>query len=236
MSLLSQVILLQDKHLLLLSNHKRIGDRINVSLTNLEIMKSLYTRFITKIKMEQVDYYPRILDDMYKDDLLNSQGLDVISLALSLDIKAIRSLQNTQPMYAFITVGWNEQTVTAKNMLMASQNILNLKYFSTAYMVLEKHRENGIHHHTHYLVEFLEKFHVSKLLGWIYQTKGVKAICLKQNFIDYLGPQNDKKPYQTYQVYFGYINGNKQESKLRYVADDKKWRLENNIKDLYIKE
>lgn len=187
MSLLSQITRLQDKHLQLLEDHKKIGERIHVSYTNLEIMKDIYTDTIRRIQSGSLNYYPRILADMYIDDLAKSQKLDDISLAISSDIKALKLQQNDQPLYAFITVGWNEQTVTPKKMLAASQNILNLKYFSTAIMVLEKHRENGIHHHTHFLVEFTEKYHISKLLGWIFQTRGVKEICLKQNFIDYLG-------------------------------------------------
>jgi len=144
-----------------------------------------------------------------------------------------KQIENDESMYAFITVGWNEQTVTPQKMLAASQNILNLKYFTTAYMVLEKHRENGVHHHTHYLVEFCEKYPLSKIIGWIYQTRGVKDLCLNKNFIDYLGSQNGKKPYQTYQQYYEYIHGNKQEKKLPFIELDKKWRLENKIEDIY---
>ena len=118
-------------------------------------------------------------------------------------------------------------------MLKASQNILQLKYFKTAHMVLEKHRENGIHHHTHYLVEFSEKFPVSKVLGWIHQTRGVKELCLNKNFIDYLGPQNGKKPFQSYQLYWEYINGNKKMEKLQYIEQDIKWRRDNKIEALY---
>jgi len=140
-----------------------------------------------------------------------------------------------QPLYAMITVGWNEQTITAQKMLNVSQRILNLKYFKTAYMVLEKHRENGIHHHTHYLVEFSEKYPVSKVVGWIYQTRGVKEHCLNKAFIDYLGPQNGKKPYQPYEAYLKYINGDKQEKKLKYCALDKLWRKDNGILDIYNK-
>lgn len=154
-----------------------------------------------------------------------------------LDFKKINSnTDDSKHLYAMITVGWNEQTITPTKMLSVSQNILNLKYFKTAFMVLEKHRENGIHHHTHYLVEFVEKYPVSKVLGWIYQTRGVKQMCLNKNFIDYLGPQNGKKPYQTYADYFKYINGDKQESKLKYCEDDKIWRKANGILDLYSKD
>jgi len=236
MSLLSQIQDLRDDHVELLTKYKNIGDRINVTYSNLEIMKNYYDDTIRDIRLGKLNYLPRILQDIFHDDLKKSQGLDKVTLRLSSQIKALKLSLNDQPMYAFITVGWNEQTVTPKNMLAASLNILNLKYFSTAQMVLEKYRENGVHHHTHFLVEFSEKYHISKLLGWIYQTKGVKAICLKQNFIDYLGPQNGKKPYQTFEVYSGYIRGVKKEAKLKYVELDKIFRAENNIKDIYIKE
>lgn len=142
---------------------------------------------------------------------------------------------SSQRLYAFITVGWNEQIITPQKMLIASQNILKLKYFKTAYMVLEKHRENGEHHHTHYLVEFGEKFPISKIIGWIHQTRQVKELCLNKNFIDYLGPQNGKKPFQSYEKYFEYIHGNKKNEKLKYCADDKKWRVEHGILDIYKK-
>ena len=176
------------------------------------------------------------LKNNYYDFCLNlKRNLTKTTLSdMLLEFNKINS-NGSQPLYAMITIGWNEQTVTPQKMLIASQNILNLKYFKTAYMVLEKHRENGIHHHTHYLVEFGEKYPVSKVLGWIHQTRGVKELCLNKNFIDYLGPQNGKKPYQPYLSYVKYLNGDKQEKKLKYCALDKKWRTDNGILDIYRK-
>jgi len=205
-----------------------------------ETLTSLIIDKETIIGIHEIQQNLRIENDNlrcnYLDFCMNlKRNFTKTTLAdMLLDFNKI-NLSGSQPLYAMITVGWNEQTVTPQKMLIASQNILNLKYFKTAYMVLEKHRENGIHHHTHYLVEFGEKYPVSKVLGWIHQTRGVKQLCLNKNFIDYLGPQNGKKPYQPYLSYVKYINGDKQEAKLKYCALDKKWRSANGILDLYSK-
>lgn len=229
---LLDVLNLRDKHLNFLSCNKRIADRIIVTGTYLEFYIFEYNEFIKNYESGRYKFYPTYLHDMYLDDLKLSLSLDKASLGVKADLKTISGNLDTQRKYAMITVGWNEQTITATKMLTLSHNILKLKYFTTAYMVLEKHRENGIHHHTHYLVEFDMKYPVSKILGWIYQTKGVKEHCLNKSFIDYLGPQNGKKPYQTYEKYFEYISGNKKEGKLKYVEDDRKWRDENKIPHL----
>lgn len=101
--------------------------------------------------------------------------------------------------------------------------------------MLEKHRENGIHHHTHFLVTFHDKVYKSKLIDWIYQCKGVKQVCLNKNFIDILGPVNSKKPYQPYEKYDEYIKGNKKEDKRKYIEMDKKWRNENQVAHIFRK-
>lgn len=135
--------------------------------------------------------------------------------------------------WAFITIGFNEQTITDKQMMDVSQRVSELKYFSSCEYVLEKHRENGIHHHTHFLVKFHQKTYRSKLIDWIYQIKGMKNICLQKTFIDILGPINPKKQSQPFQVYYEYIRGNKREEKLKYVAMDDSWREKSGIKKLY---
>lgn len=135
--------------------------------------------------------------------------------------------------WAFITIGFNEQTITEKQMMDVSQRVGELKYFSSCEYVLEKHRENGIHHHTHFLVKFHQKIYRSKLIDWIYQVKGMKNICLQKTFIDVLGPINPKKQHQPFQVYHDYIRGNKREEKLKYVVLDDQWREKSGIKKLY---
>lgn len=225
----SEIEQLKDKHFALCNMYKYVADYKHDKLTNRELLGHVYGDAVARWNCHKFKF----LDSWYRQDLLLSQRRDTVTLGVLADITALSV--DTGPMYAFITIGWNEQTVTPAKMLNVSKNVMKLKYFSDVVMVLEKHRENGVHHHTHFLVKFEEKFPVSKILNWIYTTKGVKDICLGKNFIDYLGPQG-KKPYQTYDLYRDYVSGKKKEAKLDYVKKDKVWRKENKIEDLYISE
>lgn len=237
MSLLSSLICLRDKHLHLCKLTKKVGEYLvhpSHKHNNLAVLEHMYSLAVQD-RERGSEVSIKMYEDMYEDDVLFAQGLDKLSQLVRADIKRLAERNDPTRKYAFITVGWNEQVVTARKMLAASQNILKLKYFKTAYMVLEKHRENGVHHHTHYLVEFDDKYPVSKVLGWVYQTRGVKELCLNKNFIDYLGPQNGKKSFQTYEKYFEYISGNKKVDKMSYVALDDEWRSQNGIEKRYEK-
>ena len=218
---------LRNKHLALCRMYKNIADeKPYMTHSNFQLLEDYYSGAILRWTPGKYKF----LQHWYQTDLLKSQKKDMASLELIADIKALSN--KNEPMYAFITIGWNEQTVTPAKMLRVSQNVMALKYFKTVYMVLEKHRENGVHHHTHFLVTFEEKFPVSKILNWIYTTKGVKDICLGKNFIDYLGPQQ-KKPYQTYELYKDYVHGVKQEAKQQYITKDREWRKQNEINEIY---
>lgn len=134
--------------------------------------------------------------------------------------------------FAFITIGWNEQVITPDKMLKLSLKIFGLKYFSFVNMVLEKHRANGIHHHTHLLVKFVNKEPPSKIVGWIFQSKDIQKFVLAKNFIDYKGV-GKKEPCASFDTYHNYVRGIKQEEKIPYVKLDRIWREENHIKHLY---
>jgi hypothetical protein len=153
------------------------------------------------------------------------------------DFKKLNSVVGQSDfLWAFITIGWNEQAVTPKKMLAASLKISKLKYFNYCDFVLEKHRNNGIHHHTHFLVKFTEKFPPSKIIGWIYKSSGIAEICSDQNFIDYIGPQKAKKGFQSWDVYYEYVRGNKKADKLSFVHLDSLWREKEGLSHLYRSE
>lgn len=136
--------------------------------------------------------------------------------------------------WAFITVGWNEQTITPEIMKSKSKEILEMKYFKEGSMcVLEKHRANGLHHHTHFLVRFTEKVFKTKIIQYIFQK--IKRHCLEKHFIDVLGPLNKKKFHASYSTYEEYVRGIKQDNKLKFIEMDRKWRDENKISHIYIK-
>ena len=105
-----------------------------------------------------------------------------------------------------------------------TEKVSKLKYFKSSIFVLEKHRENGIHHHSHILVKMVSPLAKSKVIQYVFQTAGMKAVCLGKNFIDVRGSGNN-----SYENYEKYINGDKKDEKLKYCEMDRKWRLENNL-------
>lgn len=185
---------------------------------------------------EKFGFVSRLCIDYLRCDIKRFNKETPVQLRLAALEKELKSNLDDNMLWAFITVGFNEQTITTEKMAMVCRRISELKYFKTCTYVLEKHRENGIHHHTHFLVTFHDKVYKSKLIDWIYQTKGVKDVCLNKNFIDILGPINAKKIYQPYEKYIEYINGNKKDDKLKYCEMDRKWRNENQIAHLFEKK
>lgn len=172
-------------------------------------------------------------DYLLRDDIRQQKKIDYMGLKIQAIEKNLLqvSSSSTDELWAFITVGFNEQTITDKKMKDVSARISELKYFKSCYYVLEKHRENGIHHHTHFLVDLYEPQYKSKLVDWIYQTRGVRDVCLHKNFIDVKGPKFCKHlaDYQSYGLYYKYIHGEKKEGKMKYVELDREWRKLNNL-------
>jgi len=144
------------------------------------------------------------------------------------------SLGTDNSNWAFVTVGFNEQTITVPQMLAVSSNISKFKHFTSGKYVLEKFRTNGIHHHTHFLVDLDCKYTPSKLAQDLFKTKGLSKICLSASFIDVKMLTNKKNKAQPRAVYEDYLEGIKQESKMACVYKDREFRKENNIQDAYI--
>lgn len=196
-----------------------------------DVVNELYLGYKRVLSSGNTKMALGLADYLLRHDIREYKKIDKVSLHLQeLEKKLVAEVDSSdESLWAFITVGFNEQTITPKKMADVSDRISKLKYFKSCYYVLERHRENGIHHHTHFLVQFFKKEYKSKLIDWIYQTKGLKEVCLGKNFIDIKGPLNGKHHYQTYDLYLQYINGNKKEDKLKYVELDRKWRLDNNL-------
>lgn len=199
----------------------------------IELICSLYSS--SQDHFEKFGFVSRLCFDWLRGDIKRYNKELPIQIRLAALEKELKSDIDDNMLWAFITVGFNEQTITPEKMCMVSRRVSELKYFKTCTYVLEKHRENGIHHHTHFLVTFHDKVFKSKLIDWIYQIKGFKDVCLNKNFIDILGPVNAKKIYQPYEKYVEYISGNKKQDKLKYCLMDKKWRDENKIAHLFRK-
>lgn len=131
-------------------------------------------------------------------------------------------ISNPKDYYAFITVGYNEQVITPQGMKNTANKIKQLKHFSSVIYVHEKHRENGIHHHTHFLCRLKDRLPKSKIIQYVFQACG--KLVLKKEFID-VKTQKDAP----YEVYEKYIKGEKTESKKQYLELDIIWRKANAL-------
>lgn len=156
------------------------------------------------------------------------------------DIEAMVKLNKTVEEdfpWAFITLNWNDSDFTIKQILTASKKIFDKPWCGPgSFFVVEKHRINGIHHHTHFLIKFAcDKKSPSRIIDDIYALRSVKEICRDKHFIDYLGPQKSKKGYRPFEVYYDYVRGVKCEEKMPFVQLDRQWREENDIPHLFTK-
>jgi len=126
--------------------------------------------------------------------------------------------------FAFVTIGYNEQTINPAKMKEIEQKLRQQSHWSSVESVHEKHRENGIHHHTHFLIRWKGNMYKSKIIQYIYQIKGIKKYVLSKAFIDV-----KMQDGVSYEDRLKYIKGDKTESKLQYVEKDIEWRKINNL-------
>lgn len=131
----------------------------------------------------------------------------------------------------FITVGYDDKSITDEKIIKFSQKVAELKYWDEVNYVNEKFRRSEageimIHHHTHYLVK--TSLPKSKVVQYVYQT--VKSCVVGQQFVDV---KSYKDKVGTYEQKLKYIQGEKIESKMECVEMDRKWRQEKGIPSSY---
>ena len=128
------------------------------------------------------------------------------------------------PCY-FVTVGFNHQTWSVSSCVVAIKNILASKQVQNdSYGVFELHRANGLHPHVHFKIVLGKHLRPSKVAEFIFRTRDVSKVCLKQSFIDV-------KPWLP--CHENYLMGDKQEDKLQYCDLDKIWRETNQIPHIF---
>lgn len=165
-----------------------------------------------------------IIKSFYEEDVRRKHRVDVITKKVLEDEKRILMGCETELNYAFITIGYNDDTITIDAMKSIIEKIKGLPCWLDFIYVHEKHRHTGIHHHTHILAKFDRTLYKSKIIQYIWQIKNIKKYVLSKPFIDVR--MNDGISYQNR---LKYINGDKQESKLKYIELDRQWRKENNL-------
>lgn len=126
--------------------------------------------------------------------------------------------------FAFVTIGYNEQTINPAKMKEIENRLRRQPHWISVESVHEKHRENGIHHHTHFLIKWKGYLTKGKIIQYIYQIKDIKKVVLSKSFIDV-----KMQDGVSYEDRLKYIRGDKTESKMQYVRKDIEWRQLNNL-------
>lgn len=187
------------------------------------------------IRLKEMVEENREFDEEMKDKLFRNmytsfkQWKDRMDDAKKL---VISDLGTKNEKWYFITVGYDDKTITDEKIIKFSTKVAELKYWEgDIYYVNEKYRKNPngeiyIHHHTHYLVK--TNLTKTKVIQYVYQA--VKNGISGQNFIDV---KTYKDNLGTYEQKKKYIQGDKIESKMECIELDRKWRNEKNIPSNY---
>lgn len=125
----------------------------------------------------------------------------------------------------FVTIGFNHQTFNVKSALAAVNNLVNKDFVISCKAVFEYYRTNGEHPHIHLIIE-AKQMRAGMLVTKIFQSAGMSKQVLSRNFIDV-------KPKQEY--HDKYIAGDKIPEKMACCEKDKKWREDNKIPHLIVK-
>lgn len=210
----------RDAHILWVKNHKDFAEQINNHTETLygyiDVLRMMYFGDGRErpewlhLEME------RLAEHNLKKDMLRFQEAQTALIQ-------VNNPTIEKPDW-FITIGFNHQTWDVPKCKDVILKVLQLPFIKSCEAVFELHRENGLHPHCHFYVETHSKIPKSKILEKIWASAGIKKVVLAKNFIDIKVAQP---------VHLGYIKGNKQDKKLPYVEQDKKWREENNIPHLY---
>jgi len=190
-------------------------------------------QFCPKFSQDYSEPYFNIMSELYRNRHVTNihaqmfyeadmQWKKVCADAIKSHIKQAHKNDPSAPV--FVTIGFNHQTWNIASCVKVIETITKHKFIKTIYAVFEYHRENGLHPHVHMLITPSEPITKSKLIEKIWATAGIKKVVLKKSFIDY-------KIACDY--HHNYILGEKQESKLQYVQQDKEWRFENGIPEFW---
>jgi len=154
-------------------------------------------------------------------------------------LKSRKLLRDTssevKQFYCFLTINYNDQTnIDIKIMHRIAQQILGQKNVLTAKYVHEKHRkEEGIHHHTHFLITTEKYISAGDMIDPIFKISAIKNYVGSRNFIDCVVAHARKNNAHAYADYEKYINGDKKEEKMKYIILDRAWRIETGYEHQY---
>lgn len=212
----------RDAHILWVKNHKEFAEMINNHTETLygyiDVLRMMYfgDGRITGVTENYHIQAERLAEKQLRDDMARFSEAQLALVQVSLP-------QTEKPDW-FLTLGFNHQTWDVPKCKDIILRVLQLPFVKSASAVFELHRENGIHPHCHFYIETHSKIPKSKIIEKVWAVAGIKKVILNKNFVDLKIAQP---------IHMKYIQGEKQEAKLKYVAMDKQWREENNIPHLF---
>lgn len=208
--------------------HKDAFGKEYVSVPYLQIVENIIEKVTVNERLTIMQKIKTVSNFLDADiDKLNK--IDNVSLRLKEKISNRLLAHKSEPNklgYALITFNYDDTVVKVADMKYCQERMCALPHWITCLYVHEKHRQSGIHHHTHFLVQYtLDKSMAkSKLLQYCWSMKNIKRYIKSQNFIDI--KTKDGTPYD---ALLKYIHGEKTTAKLPLVELDASWRLENNL-------
>lgn len=148
------------------------------------------------------------------------------------DQQEIQKQLTTKPFetnVSFATIGFNHQEFTVAKAFEFIKAVLNLSVvLDGSFAVMENFRANGEHPHVHFKLYWSNSVCRSQVIQAIFRAKNAKKLVLAKNFIDLKEFIPD--------VHDNYLNGIKQDSKMKYVDMDSAWRTKNKIPDKVFKD
>lgn len=139
----------------------------------------------------------------------------------------------------FLWVTFNFKSDTDLNVIKVDMSrILSLAIFDNTKITYcyEYHTEQGTHPHVHALIELNRTgtIPMSKIEQDIFKDKKLRdrlSLCIRFSWAKKFDLRCQKRA-----ICQAYLNGNKIDEKKENVENDKTWRKENNLEELYIKE
>ena len=161
-----------------------------------------------------------------------------------LRLKWMKPGQLSVTQHAFITINLDdtkfETSDYPKRMLGIKDVLFETAMFrnNKIWVVLEKNRSDGIHHHIHLLIETTEKHTPAWYAQKIFAFKTVRQCLKSENYVDVKlsWARDPEKRASPFNVLLDYVHGKKKTEKMEYVEKDDTWRNENEIEKIYHRE
>jgi len=132
--------------------------------------------------------------------------------------------------FIFVTVGFNRDKFDNDRATKFMYKILNAKWALSFHGVIEFHGSSGWRPHCHMLIEHPANLYKSDIINNIYkitQSKSFNGLVVGKNHIEY---DTGDPAY-----HIKYISGEKRDSKVDFVVEDKLYRIEHQIPHIFKK-